>query len=422
MTRSTGGPTAEPRARAIPTGRKLFYAALVTLAGLFTIEVACRLVLAVSDPQRKQFQVADGAVTTDWLHILADDVEFTERDVKLYLEDDDLFWKLRPETQATVNNLVYRTRGKPISWSLSINSDGNRGRPYPASDAASPVVVCIGDSCTFGFRVSDDETYPAHLESYLQQNLSPNAAVVNYGVPGYSTHQGTVVLDQVLRQNTPDVVIIGFGANDLERDRYSDREKATRPRLPAVSAPPGFEKLGFVRLLRGVSRSRRTEQVEPGQATRVSPTEYRENLRSMVAAARGAGCQVILLDLVFVSDLFRDTVAEVADAHDLPWLDGRQTLRVALDDLLESRRFQEEKAALDQFWQDEVVGFRPVYYSEEFYQQIFADETSSAMLRYLMVEPVHANSLGNQVLAEQIGQIVSDLVTDGAGKEVQPPK
>ena len=52
-------------------------------------------------------------------------------------------------------------------------------------------VACLGDSCTFGFGLEVDSTWPALLEHKLNEVLAPTmtAEVHNWGVPGYNTAQ-----------------------------------------------------------------------------------------------------------------------------------------------------------------------------------------------------------------------------------------
>ena len=87
----------------------------------------------------------------------------------------------------------------------------------------------------------------------------------------------------------------------------------------------------------------------------------------------------------------------------MPWLDGRAILRAGLADLLAGRRHQQERAEIDRFWDREVEQVRLVYYDESFYRKLARDPIQSGLLRYLMVEPVHASPLGNRLIAEAVG-------------------
>ena len=106
-------------------------------------------------------------------------------------------------TRLEVENQVYQTRTRPRTWRIEINAEGQRGAPPPGVEKASPLVIALGDSCTFGFRVSEGETYPAQLQSELREHGMPRAAVLNYGVPGYTSFQGRRLLTDVLSRSRP---------------------------------------------------------------------------------------------------------------------------------------------------------------------------------------------------------------------------
>jgi len=394
----------EPRPSPVPDvslARKLSFAALITLVALALIEGAARITQRV----RGAPPAAPASADTNWLGILERDLPLEDPAARLYARDRQLFWTLRPRTNLRVENSVYRTRGEPIRWSIAINADGFRGRPLTdtASDA-KPVVAAFGDSCTFGFRVDDGDTYPAQLERRLVEGGWPGAAVLNYGVPGYTSFQGRRLLDGVLQRRAPDFVILAFGANDLEADRYSDAEKARRGVGWRARLRPLLDRSAAVRMLRGTPAAARTA---PGDraptAVRVSDAEYRENLRAMIAAARDAGSRVLLLDLVFVSPVFRPALRDLAAAEGVVRIAGPDVLGRGLADLLAGHRFRDERAAIDRFWEEEVESYREVYYPPRFYARLRADPHWRDLLRYLMIEPVHPNALGQQLIAEAVG-------------------
>lgn len=107
---------------------------------------------------------------------------------------------------------------------LNTNSRGARGRhehPQPKPEGVVRILV-FGDSFTFGDEVSDDETYCAYLEEML-----PGVEVVNLGVHGYGHDQMLLYLKEVGAQYEPDVVLLGFLYDDMERNvlRFRDFAK-----------------------------------------------------------------------------------------------------------------------------------------------------------------------------------------------------
>ena len=168
-----------------------------------------------------------------------------------------------------------------------------------------------------------------------------------------------------------------------------------------------LEYLAIAKLLRGTPKGRRAELDETTlAATRVSRDEFRDNLSAMAQAARDVGAEVILLDLVFLGPLYRQTIVDVAREQGVPWLDGRQILRDGLADLRAGKRFREERDVFDLFWTEQVQSYRGPYYGEAFYRKLFDDPVWRDLLRYLMIEPVHANPLGNRLIAERVGESI----------------
>ena len=81
-------------------------------------------------------------------------------------------------------------------------------------------IACIGNSITFGARVSDPATqgYPAVLAALIQDNRYPNCTVRNFGIGGatmlkFGTPNLWRILDS-LKNFRPDIVIIKCGTNE----------------------------------------------------------------------------------------------------------------------------------------------------------------------------------------------------------------
>ena len=390
--------------------RQVSFAIVLVAGGLLLIEGAARVWLALSARPLAAIDVQSGAIETAWFDILEQDLKTGAEAPSLYLPDAELFWRLRPDTALEVENQVYRTRTRPVTWRIRINPEGQRGASHPRpEEQASPVIAALGDSCTFGFRVDEEETYPALLQASLREHGMPRAAVTNYGVPGYTSFQGRRLLSAILARDRPDFVVLAFGANDLELDVASDAAKAERISPVRLRLYSALTHLATARLFLPRQDGRRTDPDRPAQSTRVSPAEFRENLRAMIRAARGAGARVILLDLVLIGPVFREAIGEIAQQESVPWLDAREILRTGLDDLLAGRRFQQERAEIDRFWNQEVEQYRLVYYDEAFYRKLARDPVRSGLLRYLMVEPVHPNPLGNRLIAQAVaGRILAE--------------
>ncbi|GAB4291597.1 MAG: hypothetical protein Kow0090_05130 [Myxococcota bacterium] len=105
-------------------------------------------------------------------------------------------------------------RSGSVKHTLSINELGERFVPESRADAPKTVMV-IGDSCSFGWDVSDDETFANYIARLAGEEGS-EIAVRLFAVPGYSSLEGFIRYTNYINEDgkPPDIAIIAFGAND----------------------------------------------------------------------------------------------------------------------------------------------------------------------------------------------------------------
>jgi lysophospholipase L1-like esterase len=112
------------------------------------------------------------------------------------------------------------------------NSLGLRGAELPARKPAGRMrVLVLGDSMTYGLGVEDDETFSARLE-----HLDPRLEVLNAGVPGYSTAEELLLLQELGPRLQPDLVLLMFLPNDIP-----DGLRNTFSRVRVEDGLPRFE-------------------------------------------------------------------------------------------------------------------------------------------------------------------------------------
>ena len=70
-------------------------------------------------------------------------------------------------------------------------------------------VVCFGDSLTYGTGASRGQSYPDFLQKQIRVD------VINAGVNGGTTAGGLARINKDVLEKNPQLVIIGFGGNDL---------------------------------------------------------------------------------------------------------------------------------------------------------------------------------------------------------------
>jgi lysophospholipase L1-like esterase len=200
------------------------------------------------------------------------------------VSDKTLFWRLTAGLSPT---LVEGRVGpsNPVRFTVSTTTDGFRS-PAPTGP---PAVVCLGDSCTFGVGVDDDETYPARLAAL------EGAAVLNAGVPGYSAFQGRRLLEEGIVEWRPKAVVVQFGWNDAAVwDGWSDAEHAL-----LLAKGPGFPlRLRLIQLLASLLPERRSapgaDHDDPGRP-RLTPEEFAGELRAILRLTRSVRARPVLV-------------------------------------------------------------------------------------------------------------------------------
>lgn len=89
----------------------------------------------------------------------------------------------------------------------------------PKSDNVYRVAV-IGDSFTFATSMQFDDAFPAKIERMLNLNdTSLKAEVINYGVPGYSTHHEVETVQKAIAEGA-DLVLLQITLNDPQLKNY----------------------------------------------------------------------------------------------------------------------------------------------------------------------------------------------------------
>ena len=115
----------------------------------------------------------------------------------MFLYDRSLGWKLTPNWEGRHRNWDFDVR-------YSINSHGFRGDFDRATKGAGLRYAVLGDSYTFGFGVNCDQTFIAVLNS---RDTRGNV-FLNFAVPGFSTDQECLLIEQRVFDFSPDVIVL----------------------------------------------------------------------------------------------------------------------------------------------------------------------------------------------------------------------
>lgn len=106
-----------------------------------------------------------------------------------------------------------------ISYSLLRLNTG-----YFKNNAKEHVILCIGDSFTYGINVTPEEKYPRILEKKLnRQNPAEKYTVINLGRPGASSGYAAASLEKWIKHFNPEIILMltGWNCNDYDFAKHS---------------------------------------------------------------------------------------------------------------------------------------------------------------------------------------------------------
>jgi len=212
---------------------------------------------------------------------------------EIFKKDEHLFWRLRP-SQTIASRFFEGNEYK-------INSDGLRGEEIPsASDKIR--IVALGNSCTFGWRMKDEDTYLNRLEKLIDNDSTlPEVETINAAIPGYSSFQGRRFYVTDICKLNPDIVIIMFGWNDqwAAADEIPDKNQEFPPQW-VLDIQDIISRLEIYRLMRKLILSATEESLDDifnkeKPVYRVGIEDFYNNLNVIVSQAKEEGVETILL-------------------------------------------------------------------------------------------------------------------------------
>lgn len=133
-----------------------------------------------------------------------------EKYVNLYIADDKLGWKLKPNSHGIFTAPEFRMEVKA-------NKNGFRDTSHNHSKPSDIFrIVGIGDSFLFGYGVSASENVMEALNRILSKDDKFNKKIetVNLGMPGYNINQYYELLRNEAPKYSPDIVVVFFFMND----------------------------------------------------------------------------------------------------------------------------------------------------------------------------------------------------------------
>lgn len=166
-------------------------------------------------------------------------------------------------------------------------------------------ILFVGDSNTFGNDCPVEKTFVALVDSLL-----PDAVTINAGTAGYTSYQGKIVLARILKRFRPDAIIISFNYNDRRyvappdlpdgKEAFEQMYDAATmdERINTLEQSFAFRMLRFVLRKVGLLHDPLIPPADVDSVpVRVSPDDYRRNLREMLEMAKRESIPTYLMVL-----------------------------------------------------------------------------------------------------------------------------
>ena len=186
---------------------KLAFFNFIVLVGLIVfIELIMRSYYFVS----KQTPIAHSvSLQKEWNWVEASINNKNYRFDPRFVFDENLGWISAPNQHYKPENReLVITNSKSIRDAREFNKTKTKKR-----------IVVVGDSYSFGFGVSNEETYASQLEQSLK-----NTEVLNMAVSAFAKDQAYLMYKNYGKQYNPDIVVMGFYLPDYSRNGFSFRE------------------------------------------------------------------------------------------------------------------------------------------------------------------------------------------------------
>jgi hypothetical protein len=133
--------------------------------------------------------------------------------------DIDMGWK-----NAANINTTPQYQGSIRTNAIGMRNDENFST---APTPGKPRLMIVGDSYSFGFGVSNEDTY-----AYQLAKVMPDWDVMNLAVSATGTDQHYLMYERVGEQFKPNIVLLGFYVLDYNRNTYSFRDYAKPMYVP----------------------------------------------------------------------------------------------------------------------------------------------------------------------------------------------
>lgn len=203
---------------------------MVAITATLTL-AALEIGLRVAGDRERAFAESVNRLHRRWVALL-------EARVYEEVEDPVRRYAMRPGASTEVDG-----------WLFRVNQHRARGADLPrAKPAGEKRLLALGDSFCFGLWCDEDETLVAHVARQANEALRARGdtettwRAINLGVPGYHTGQQLAALRDDGLALDPDVVLVYFNSNDINREGFFLDGELAALRTDTLPLPVGLRR------------------------------------------------------------------------------------------------------------------------------------------------------------------------------------
>lgn len=210
--------------------------------------------------------------------------------IEVLQEDQLLIWRQRPNFNqvfqgklVTTDEAGFRIVSNSQSW-----------------DKSKIKLAVMGPSPCFGFGVDNEHNY-SHLLQELFNTHSISGSVFNASQIGYSSYQGKLLFEHVVKNKKPTHIIISYVVNDLDHYRFfnqsalEDKKVIPRNKL-IIYIENNFRRLNLYNIIKNqifqISSNKKTAGIHKA---RVSIEDYEKNIQDIINSAVKNDIKVLLM-------------------------------------------------------------------------------------------------------------------------------
>lgn len=317
------------------------------------------------------------------------------------------YW--REHAQLQVNYAPYVIwRERPFTGqTINIDEQGHRQTPGVVCTPDAYRVFVFGGSTVWGHGVPDWGTIPAYLQTELAKQREGTVCVQNFGELGFVSTQGVIELLQQLQQgNVPHLVLFYDGFNDIAATYQNGRAGAhlNESRTGAL--------LTQKQTLTGWLKTTHTYQLLTRLAARVGllPTASPED-QVLDAENSAKLSEQVFQGYIMNYQVVAALAAEYGFAYHFFWqpllATGNKPLTV------EEQQMKPAASPLNTFYlqvyadMERQIADHPCLHN---LGPVFDEQRE-----LVWVDEIHLNSIGNEIVAEEMAQLIMAPATENCG-------